>query len=283
MPNYVPYIILSLLSVLTFLYVMLHARNYGTVVLFLTFVGMIYLFEFIVLVLLDCYVYYPGFVKDPYLDSMIGAFQSNFLAVPVAGIVIVTFRLRYRWGVLFSLFFSGIEWLFLKLGVYEHYWWRTPYTTVSLLFFFWLVRYWSNKIAQGSRLLRYISLLFFSLSVLDTLIFFLMLFGFRRFHLGIYSNPVKDDVFLTFIFVVINALILATVVYRTAAIRWIIAALAVMFALHITLVRTGVIQLYISPWIYYSIYIPCCLLIAWLLVVTKHSLAAMRMHHHRIE
>ncbi|MNP37294.1 hypothetical protein D3C76_1307360 [compost metagenome] len=111
------------------------------VFLFLTYVGMIYVFEYVILVCLHSYTYYPHILSDPYMDSMMGAFISNFLTVPTVGLIMVIYRLRFRWTVIFAMLMIGIEWLFLKLGIYKHEWWRLSYSFVA-----------SNKVIVSSNM-----------------------------------------------------------------------------------------------------------------------------------
>lgn len=272
MPNAVPYLILIFLSVCTLIYVLFRTKQFVTFVWFLSFAGMIYIFEFVILVLFNSYAYYPKVFKDAYLDCLFGALISNFFAVPVVAITIVTFRLRFRWIIAFALFFTAIEWLFLHLGIYKHHWWRLPYTTFNLIFLFWLARYWANRTVLGSRLLIYLSLLMFTLSMCDTLSFLLVLVGFNNFHIGYFSNPTRDDILVRFMFILVTSLILATTIYLTTTIRWIVTALLATIGIQIILYAMGIIRIYISLWLFYLIFIVCHLLVVWLLIKSKHAL-----------
>ncbi|GMK41864.1 hypothetical protein PCCS19_49230 [Paenibacillus sp. CCS19] len=278
MPNVVPYLILIVLSICALTIVFLRSKQFVTLVWFLAFAGLIYIFEFIILVLFQSYTYYPKLIDNAYWDSMFGAFVSNFCAVPVAGITVVTFRLRFRWFILLSLFFTGVEWFFITIDIYKHNWWRLPYTTVFLICFFWLSRVWANQTARGSRLIRYFSLLLFSLSLCDSLAFGMALAGISQYHIGWFANPTRDDILVRFIFILTTSIILSTTIYRTNAIRWIIIAIAATLALQIILLATGIMRIYISLWLFYPIFIACHCLIAWLLVKSNHALLQQKRH-----
>ncbi|QKS47774.1 hypothetical protein HUB94_25830 (plasmid) [Paenibacillus cellulosilyticus] len=271
MPNAVPYLILIFLSVVTLIYAFYYARTYITLVWFLALAGLIYVFEFVILVLFNSYVYYPKLIDNAYLDSMFGAFVSNFCAVPVAGITIITFRLRFVWFIVSALFFIGVEWLFLRLGIYEHHWWRLSYTFVLIIVFFWLSRYWASQTVLGSKLFRYLSMVLFSVSLCDSLGFAMSLAGTCAFHIGLFANPTRDDIFVRFLFIMATSLILASTIFITTSLRWITAALAVVTAIQITLYAAGIMRIYISLWLFYPIFMICHLMITWLLVKSKHA------------
>jgi hypothetical protein len=276
MPNAVPYLILVFLSAVTLIYIFLRTRAYITLVWFLSLSGMIYVFEFVILVLFDSYAYYPKLIDTPYLDNMFGALVSNFCAVPVTGITIITLRLRFYWFIAFALFFTGVEWLFIRLGIYEHHWWRLSYTFVFITFFFWISRFWANKTVDGSKLVRYLSMVLFCVSMCDTISYMMLLAGATNFHIGWFANPERDDIVVRFLFIVGTGIIVASTIYWTNALRWIIAAIAVVTAIQIVLYTTGIMRIYISLWLFYPIFLGGHSLIALLLVKSKHALNGLR-------
>ncbi|MBD3922536.1 hypothetical protein H8B09_27535 [Paenibacillus sp. PR3] len=276
MPNAVPYLILVFLSVVTMTYVFLRTRAYITLVWFLALSGLIFVFEFIVLVLFNSYTYYPELIDNPYLDSLFGALVSNFCAVPVVGITIVTFRLRFIWFIVFALFFTGVEWLFIRLGIYEHHWWRLSYTFVFMTLFFWLSRFWANQTVRGSKLFRYLSMLLFCVCLCNTVSFLMLLAGSNDFYIGWFANPTRDNVVVSFLFILGTGIILTSTIYWTTALRWIIAALAIVTAIQIVLYATGIIRIYISLWLFYPMFLVCHGLIAWLLVKSRYALNGLK-------
>lgn len=72
MPNYIPYLFLTIISILILIYVIVHKRQFGLTVLFLSFSGMVYTAEFFVLILGNSYVYYPEVFHVPYYDNVLG-------------------------------------------------------------------------------------------------------------------------------------------------------------------------------------------------------------------
>lgn len=278
MPNAVPYLILMLLSAMTLTYVLFRTKAYITLVWFLALAGLIYLFEFVILVLFESYTYYPNIIENAYYDSMFGALVSNFCAVPVVGITIITLRLRFLWFIGFALFFIGVEWLFLKLGIYEHHWWRLSYTFVFIIVFFWLSRFWANQTVQGSKLFRYLSMVLFCVSLCNTISFLMLLAGTNDFYIGWFSNPTRDSVLVSFLFTVGTGLVLTSAIYLTTSIRSIIAALVMVTAIQIVLYVAGITRIYISLWLFYPMFLAGHILIAWLLVKSRYALTGLKQH-----
>ncbi len=254
MMNTVSFAVLALIALATLIFFIVRTKSYLIVFLFLAYVGMIYVFEYVILVLFHSYTYHPRMMPDPYMDSMMGAFISNFLTVPTLGLAMVIYRLRFRWTILFSCLMVGIEWLFLRLGIYEHEWWRLSYSFIAFIFFFWLVSFWARRVEHGNRLFQYVSLLMFSLSVLNTLAFLRMLVNIGVFEPGFFENPSRDDVAFTVPYVFLKGVLLTNAIYWMRKLRWTFAAVAVLLGLHYVLVIAGILKLFISPWTYWPVY-----------------------------
>lgn len=114
--------------------------------LFLTFAGFNYIFDFFVLVLTKGYRYKPKFLKNSYLDNLLGANLSQLLIVPISGVFLSIFRLNFRWRLLYSTFLFFIEKIFLKLKIYKHGWWSEYYTFLGLQIFYEIAKRWSEQL-----------------------------------------------------------------------------------------------------------------------------------------
>lgn len=273
MPNYIPYLTLIFIAAAILITAIVRTKRFRTFVLFLSFAGMIYIFEYFIVVILDAYEYFPHILSNRYHDSMLGAVTSN-LMVPSVAILFGVFQLRAHWMVMFALLFGCIEQIFLHLGVYKHYWWKTTYTVVALLFFFWFVRLFARKINEGQRVFRYIAYLMYTFALADSLVFILILLGYRLFHAGLFSNIYRDDIFVTVIFAFAKALVMVNALYWTKQVRWslLLLAMSVILALNYALIRLDILQIYISYWIYYVVYLFCCFVVVGLSIAGLHSL-----------
>jgi hypothetical protein len=96
-------------------------------------VGVGYTIEYFAYVLLGSYEYYPKIIsRDAYYDSTMGPLASNLLTLPATATFISVFRLNWIWITIFTGLIVGVEWLFSKLGIYRHHWWRFEYTVIGL-------------------------------------------------------------------------------------------------------------------------------------------------------
>jgi hypothetical protein len=272
MINTVSFAVLALAALATLIFFIVRTKSYSIVFLFLTYVGMIYVFEYVILILFNSYTYYPRMLQDPYMDSMMGAFISNFLTVPTAGLAMVIYQLRFRWTIVFTCLMGVIEWLFMRLGIYEHHWWRLSYSFVAFIFFFWLVGFWARRVEQGNRLFQYVSLLMFSFGILNTLAFLRLLVKIGVYQPGFFDNPTRDDIAFTVPYIFLKGLVWANAIYWTRKLRWTLAAVAVMLPIHYIFIQTGILKLFISPWTYWPIYITNCLLGTGLILLAMRLL-----------
>lgn len=238
----------------------------------ITYAGMIYVFEFVVLIAFDAYEYKPHVLPIPYYDNALGAVVSNMFVVPVAATLIAVFRLRPRGVLLFAFGIGGIEWLFIRLNVYETHWWRIWYTIPALIMFFSFAKLWLRKLRAGRSGYVFISLWMAAWSLVGTLIYALALSGVRTFHLGIFDNVYRDDLFAAAIYGVIKALILSGVVVRYRGLWPKFGGLAIIFVLNIALIRLNILKLHVALWQYWLIYMPCCLLVLWLVWLSHRSM-----------
>lgn len=127
-------------------------------ILLSTYAGFAYIFEYIVVVLLDAYVYKPTFFKHRVLDNLFGAILSQLFYVPVTALFLTVFQLNWKVKLLFSLLYSLIEKLFVTLRIFNHRWWKTKFTFVLIWVSFLANNQWYRKIKQGNG-----TILFFSL------------------------------------------------------------------------------------------------------------------------
>lgn len=266
MTNSIPYLILTFLAISTLAFLLIRTRSLLNAVLFLSFAGMIYVFEYTIFVCFDAYTYYPQIFADPYLDSMIGSFVSNFLTVPVISLTIAVFDLRLPWAVFFALFMVGVEWLFLHLGIYDHNWWRLTYSLCAFLFFFRLARFWAGKVRQGKPVFRFFTFFLFALIVTDSLAALQLYLRISSFHIGVFADPTRDSAFFTLPYAFMNSLLLANAVYWTGKLRWAFGALLAIFVIHVLLIKLGILSILVSPGVYWLLAASASLPAAWVIL-----------------
>ncbi|KRF03398.1 hypothetical protein ASG89_23460 [Paenibacillus sp. Soil766] len=156
MPNSFWFFALLISSLILFCSIIYKKRNTQTLFLYLTMVGYGYIIETMIFNFLGSYDYKPNIIKhDSFYDSELGAFFSNALSLPITATLIATFHLNWLWIVIFSGYFVGIEWFFLKLHIYTHHWWRLEYTGLGLVMYFVLAKIFYKWILLPSQGLKH--------------------------------------------------------------------------------------------------------------------------------
>jgi hypothetical protein len=157
-----PFIILGIIHSILLLLALYKSKDRKShIVLFLNYTGFAYLFEYIIVPLLDGYVYKPQLFKQKNLDKMFGAIMSQFFYVPVSALFITVFKLGWKIKLFFSLYFVLVEKLFIFLGVYKNKWWRTRYTFITTLMSFYLNDKWYEQLMKKNPFILFLS--FFNL------------------------------------------------------------------------------------------------------------------------
>jgi hypothetical protein len=174
---------LIFMSVSALFYTIIRTKDKFLIPLFFLTVGMIFFGEYLVLFVFEGYIYKVDYFKEFYYNNYTGHIISNALSLPATAVLVAGFSLKFRHILGITLFFVGVEWLFLKLDIYEHRWWNLSFTAIALISLFVIVKKWYGYIkAPASPLLMgfgYVCILF-SLHIL-----------LREFPLGVVLNKIK--------------------------------------------------------------------------------------------
>jgi len=271
MPNWVPYLTLIILAVSVLIGIIIHTKQFRTFFIYMSFAGMIYVFEIIIVVLLSAYEYKPHVTSIHYLDNMIGASVSNTFTVPTVATLISLYQLRFRWIAFFALLFGGIELLFIHLGVYVHHWWRTPYTVASLLFYFSLTKWWIRRFQAGSPPIRAVSFYIYTMALVLTFMFAFTLTGSGMYEPGIFKEAYRDDIFFFTLYGAGKAWMITAAIFWLRNWRWLIPAAAIIAVTHYILVRKDILRVFIPMTLYALIYFACCCLVIGLCYLARES------------
>lgn len=116
------------------------------VAFFLAVLGLFYMFEYVLVALLDAYHYHPMVVPaDDFQDSVFGNMFSQS-SIAAACMLVIVLRLRVVWYFVIAALYYAIELLFGWLGIYELHWYQSYYTPVILVPLIWAVRRWHNRV-----------------------------------------------------------------------------------------------------------------------------------------
>ncbi len=110
-----------------------HRQDWKLLVLHLTITSIIYPVE-VLIFLTKGYKYKPDILLyPPGADNILGAYVSDFFIVPASAVLIQAFSLSRPVILGIAGIFTGIDWFFTVLGIYQHFWWKSVYTGMGLL------------------------------------------------------------------------------------------------------------------------------------------------------
>jgi hypothetical protein len=241
------YYALLILSIALFCFILFKKRNTKTLFILLTMIGMGFIIETIIFNFLGCYEYNPNFIKhNTFYDNNLGAFVSNAFSLPIVASLIATFNLNWKWMVVFSGVFVGIEWLFLKVHIYSHNWWRLAYTALGLPFYFAISKVYYKWILQHSRGLKYYWILYLITGSISASAHILpiIFFSNRVYTPGWFENPGRDSIALAAVFYVCDSLFYCLMIkfnWKRNWSKYIVTGL-LMYAVNQVLIEAGILR-----------------------------------------
>jgi hypothetical protein len=215
MPNVYWYVLLTSLSIVIFLYTLQKAKSRKVIPLYTFLSGFTYLFEYVVLVIFNSYVYHPNILKNAYFDNILGAVVSDAFSVPMAGALIGALNLSWKWIFFITGIFLFIENLFLYTDVYAHFWWNFFYTGLGLIGCFFIAKKWYFLLQENLTIFVRFFTLYCTVILLQATIVFVLVafFGLYHYKIGWFENATRDHVafatayilFLSFILTILTA------------------------------------------------------------------------------
>ncbi len=145
--------------------------------------------EFILLILLNAYAYHPGISSNAFQDTAYGNLFSQFSIATTSAFLIV-YRLSYYWYIFVAFIYFIIDVLFAKLGIYEHFWYRSVYTLIGFGPLLLLIGFWHHKLTSSpTKLLRWITLQFST----NAIMYFCYTIPLRLTGIQVFSAPFFSD------------------------------------------------------------------------------------------
>ena len=108
--------------------------------------------EFIVLGLFNSYAYKTGIYTNPWAENLLGHLILNSTLYPGTAILVAAYSLGYGWISLITVIYLLVEYWFLKLGIYEHHWWKYYMTGLAIFIYQIITKVWfikMNKMQHG--------------------------------------------------------------------------------------------------------------------------------------
>jgi len=241
------YIMLLISSVIIFVIALYRSQNKKLTVAYLfSLLGFLFFGESILTAVLRAYTYHPGLFSDPILDAVFGNYFSQ-ISIASTAVLICVFDLSYIWFFAAALIYYFIDKLFVGLGIYEHFWYKSVYTPIIFVPLFWFIKRWYRKVSDRMEYAVYYFTLFFSVFAATslTIILILRLLGVQFFHGNFFANPSLDhtETGILYQIVQINYLMFLSELKW----GWVkkAAAFSVFFVLQYLLNKSGIV--YIAP------------------------------------
>jgi hypothetical protein len=206
--------------------------------------GFVYTIESILLGLNGgAYSYYPMVSKDSFIDNVIGNHFSQ-VSICTTLVLLVIYKLRTIWYFGIAAIYYIIELIFLRLGIYEHHWYKTWITFVGIIALAFLFKELYYKLLHSPKFWIYYLALYFATESSYGLLRSSFVYGkFRIIHYNVYANVFKDN----FILIHIPFLILINIminIYRLK-LSWIMKCMVFtgLFLIQLILTKTGIMTI----------------------------------------
>jgi hypothetical protein len=218
-------------------------------------VGITFFIEWLILVIFKGYSYYPMMMKKAFDDIMMGNVVSQTLISSIA-LLIVVFDLKYIWFIIFSIVLSLIEVLFKNLGIYEQHWYKTWFTSLGLVGYFWIVKRWVKKtIHSTARITQHTALLLSTFSVYSPCVeWTLRILGIYQFKVNFLSDPdpIRNHIndYVVYIFFILNLII---VLYKSKLnFIWQALGITMIYFINYVLVKLDILYIKTNWFLIYS-------------------------------
>jgi hypothetical protein len=243
--NTIWYVLLGISSAIAIILIIRKPDNRKFNIAF-TFIvlGSVYSIESVLLGLYGgAYSYYPMISRDSFLDSVIGNHFSQ-VSICTTLVLLAIYKLRTIWYFGIAVIYCIIEFLFLKLGIYEHHWYKIWITFVGIIALAFLFNKLYYELNHSPRFWIYYLALYFTTVSSYGLVRSSFVYGkFRIIHYNVYANIFKDNLIMIHIplLILINIMIN---IYRLK-LSWIMKCMVFtgLFLIHLILTKTGIIMI----------------------------------------
>lgn len=233
------YLILFLLGLVVLGIAYRKVKSKNLFILYFTVTGITLFFDFVIYVWGKAYVYKLGLLNNE-LDSHLGA-MVNGLVLPSFAVLFVYMRCKWYWSIPLALFFTLIELLFTKWGIFKPHWWNPWYTVAGLFIYFPVSRLWWNHLQK--KWIQFGTLLLSFYGVFIPLHFLLhAVVKMRTYHVEWLEHIHRGSSALTTFTALIFAIVLAYLSIVHARKGWFLFIVICYIAYDIVLKNVGVVK-----------------------------------------
>lgn len=146
------YILLCIIGVAIVAFIIYKERKTYSVSVLLLFclfaTGISWNGEFAVLGLFNSYAYKTGVLADIWAQNLLGHMLLNVSLYPAIALIAAVYCINFYKILFIAAIFTGIEFLFIQLGIYEHHWWKYYMTFIGVVLYLSFLRFWFPRMLQ---------------------------------------------------------------------------------------------------------------------------------------
>jgi hypothetical protein len=243
------------------------------IVFYLFATSITWLAEFVVLGLFNSYAYKPGVFKDMWAEDILGHLLTNSTLWPGTATLVSAYNLGYGWMVLLTGGYLVIEYLFMRLGIYEQHWWRFYMTAITVFLFFLISKYWFKIIHQRPYgLPRWITFYFIAFVLIHLPFPLLSIFEKEHYMVPIFKDLYRSSAIFSLLYQLIESFLL---VYFVCVLKkWYWKLMPFIIAIGVESILTKLrITIFLNGWnLFYTLLLSFLFLAAFILL-EKYGLA----------
>lgn len=212
MSNVFWYALLGVFSILMVVYTFIKKEFRIHLALYIFTMGLAFFMEYLVLVLLNAYAFYPLMLNDRWFDNTVGSSLSQALFIPSFLMVLNAFRFNLS-GILLALFgVFLIEEFFIWKELYTHFWWRSSYTLIILFISIFVLKAWQKMLKDKSPIAKFVTMyMAVTTSLQGITIFIQALFEPYRYSIGWFTLSSRDSIAFNTAYWIAYSVILAVI------------------------------------------------------------------------
>lgn len=196
MPKVFWYYLVVAIGLALLIYTMIKKRNFADLLsFFLAIASFAYLCEVLVLFVFGSYQYKPGVFTDSVAENIFGHLLCNGFFWGGTAVFVAAFSLKSLWILLISIGYMLVEVFFLKIGAYEHHWWKLYITGAAAFVIFTVGKWWFSALqCKKNKFLRKFTFFMIAWGILQGSSVILSILDLQHFLLGFVENKYLDDI-----------------------------------------------------------------------------------------
>ncbi|MET3699167.1 hypothetical protein SAMN05877753_101129 [Bacillus oleivorans] len=228
------------------------AKTKRVFLLFFAVTGSLLFFDYLIYVWGEAYQYYPNIIRGKY-DSKLGSYINAVIIASTATLYSV-FQAGRLWSLGLAILYTMIEILFLRIGVYQHHWWKFWYTLILLFVFFPVIKGWWNRINYAHRsILSLLTLICCFYAIRIILAFFQYgLLEVRTFHVESIVRIGKESIALNSLILLPVSIFLSCLIFFRINKTWLLIGIVLSSIIDLGFKSLGMISARVPwDWMYY--------------------------------